>query len=85
MYMAKILSSYCIMTIKFSYKNVQHHSVGHRKTVRSVVIRNGKGYKKVAVYHRGKRRKTVRRQLAKDHIDDIQQGRFIRGLFDDCK
>lgn len=73
------------MTTKFSYKNIQHHSVGHRKTVRSVIIRNGKGYKKMAMYNRGRCRKTVRRKLSDEHIADIQRGKFIKGLFDDCK
>ena len=70
---------------QFHYSNIQHSQHGGTKTVRKVIIKKGKGYKSVSYYKNGKRMKTVKRPLKKEHISLIQQKKFIPGLFCDCK
>ena len=55
------------------------------KIVRKVSIKNGKGYKSVTKYHKGKKIGTAKKPIHKDHISLIQMGKFIPGLFSDCK
>jgi len=70
---------------KFNYKNVEVKIMkGGSKVVRKVSIKNGKGYKSVTKYHKGKKTNTVKKQIHKDHIGLIQTGKFIPGLFSDC-
>lgn len=54
------------------------------KIVRKVSIKNGKGYKSVTKYHKGKKVGSVKKPIHKDHIGLIQMGKFIPGLFSDC-
>jgi len=54
------------------------------KIVRKVSIKNGKGYKSVTKYHKGKKVGTSKKPLHKNHMDLIQMGKFIPGLFSDC-
>jgi hypothetical protein len=72
-------------TQKFNYENTEVKSQLGGKIVRKVSIKNGKGYKSVTKY--GKRRKisTVKKPIHKEHIQLIQLGQFIPGLFSDCK
>jgi len=55
------------------------------KIVRKVSIKNGKGYKSVTKYHKGKKVGTAKKPIHKDHISLIQMGKFVPGLFSDCK
>jgi hypothetical protein len=55
------------------------------KTVRKVYIKKGKGYKSVTKYHKGKKVDTSKKPIHKSHIDLIMIGKFIPGLFSDCK
>ena len=57
---------------------------GGRKIVRKVTIKNGKGYKSVTRYHKGRKVSSVRKPIHKDHVDLIVLGKFIPGLFSDC-
>jgi hypothetical protein len=68
----------------FHYKNteIKHHN--GKKTIRKVCIKNGKGYKSVCRYHKGKCCGTVKKNLLPHHIDKIYGGEFIPGLFSDC-
>lgn len=71
---------------KFNYENTEVKTItGGKKIVRKVSIKNGKGYKSVTKYHKGKKTKTVKKLIHKDHIDLIQNGKFIPGLFSDCE
>lgn len=72
------------MTKKFSYKNTQSYVIGGKKTVRNVTIKNGKGYKKISEYFRGRHRRTSKKPLKTEEIQLIQLGKFIPGLFKDC-
>ena len=54
------------------------------KIVRKVSIKNGKGYKSVTKYYKGKKVGTAKKPIHKDHIGLIQMGKFIPGLFSDC-
>jgi hypothetical protein len=58
---------------------------GGGKIVRKVSIKNGKGYKSVTKYNKGKKVGTSKKPLNKNDINLIQIGKFIPGLFSDCK
>jgi len=55
------------------------------KIVRKVSIKNGKGYKSVSKYHKRKHVKTIRKPLKFAEIQMIKMGKFIPGLFSNCK
>jgi hypothetical protein len=68
------------------YENTEVKTqLGGGKTVRKVIIKNGKGYKSVTKFRNGRKVKTVKKQIPSDHISLITQGKFIPGLFSDCK
>ena len=62
----------------------QNMQCGGKKTVRKVIIRNGKGNKSVTYYKKGKRISTVKKPLNSLEIEMIKIGKFIPGLFKDC-
>jgi len=73
-------------TTNFNYENTESKSQsGGKKIVRKVSIKNGKGYKSVTKYHKGKKTTSVKKPIHKSHIDSIKKGEFIPGLFMDCK
>lgn len=68
-----------------NYKNTEvKHQFGG-KVVRKVSIKNGKGYKSISKYHRKTHMGTVRKTLKRAEIQMIKLGKFIPGLFDNCK
>jgi hypothetical protein len=70
----------------FNYENKEvKNQNGGKKTVRKVTIKNGKGYKSITKYSRGKKVGSVRKPIQKSHIEMIRMGKFIPGLFLDCK
>jgi hypothetical protein len=71
---------------KFDYNNteVKQHQSGS-KVVRKVFIKKGRGYKSISKYHRKKHIGTVRKTLKKSEIHMIKCGKFIPGLFKNCK
>ena len=70
---------------KFHYENVEVKQKGGQKIVRKVSIKNGKGYKSVTHHAKGGKKKTIRKPIHKKHINMIQLGEFIPGLFSDCQ
>ena len=69
----------------FHYKNTEvKHMTGGSKIVRKVSIKNGKGYKSVTNYHKGKKSYTNKKPIHNDHIELIKIGKFIPGLFSEC-
>jgi hypothetical protein len=74
------------MTEGFNYDNreVKVSQTGG-KIVRKVSIKNGKGYKSISRYHRKKHTGTVRKALKTGEIQMIKLGKFIPGLFNNCK
>ena len=58
---------------------------GGKKIVRKVSIKNGKGYKSVITYKRGKKVSAIKKPIHGDHIEMIKGRKFIPGLFSDCK
>ena len=69
----------------FNYQNTEVKAMtGGAKIVRKVSIKNGKGYKSVTKYHKGKKQKTTKRVVNKAHITLIKMGKFIPGFFSDC-
>ena len=71
--------------MEFSYKNTEPKFQSGGKFIRKVSIKKGKGYKSVTKYRKGKKVKTVKRPIHKEHIELIKLGKFIPGLFLDCK
>ena len=69
----------------FDYSNMQTKQHGGRKTVRHVKIKDGKGYKKVVYYKNGRKIGTSKKPLHSTEISMIRIGKFIPGLFSDCK
>ena len=58
---------------------------GGKKVVRKVTIRNGRGYKSVTTYHKGKKVSSVKKPIDDTHMMLIQARKFIPGLFSDCQ
>lgn len=69
---------------KFAYESVEITRKGPKKIVRKVSIKNGKGYKSVSRYIRGKHVGTSKKRIENDHLPLIKGGTFIPGLFTDC-
>jgi len=69
----------------FNYENKEVVLQKGGKTVRKVSIKNGKGFKSVTKYRSGKKTFTVKKPIHKHDITMIQRGKFIPGLFKDCK
>ena len=70
---------------KFSYENIEVTQKGGKKIVRKVSIKNGKAFKSVSKYHRGKHVGTAKKHIHKNHVEMIRLGKFVKGLFSDCK
>jgi hypothetical protein len=70
----------------FNYENTEIKTLmsGGGKVIRKVSIKNDKGYKSVTKIVKGKKNRTVKKQIHNDHIKLIQAGKFIPGLFSDC-
>ena len=69
----------------FDYENIEVKKQSGGKIVRKVSIKNGKGYKSVTKYRKGKKISSIKKHIHNDHINLIQSGKFILGLFSDCK
>ena len=69
----------------FHYFNKEQKHHGHRKTMRMVKIHGGKGHKTMTHYKKGKKMYSVKKPLTIIEIVTIQRGKFIPGLFRDCK
>jgi hypothetical protein len=67
----------------FHYKSSEHSMTGGSKVVRTVTIKNGKGYKSITRYHRGKKMGTIKKPIEEVHINMIKAKKFIPGLFSD--
>jgi hypothetical protein len=70
--------------IRFNYENTETKQIGDRKTVRKVSIKNGRGYKSITKYRRGKKISSVKKPIHNEHLNLIKGGSFITGLFKDC-
>ena len=73
------------MTNNFNYNNTDTiMKGGSKKVVRKVSIKNGKGYKSITRYHRGKKISYVKKPIHPTHIMHIKSRKFIPGFFSDC-
>ena len=73
-------------TNRFNYENTETKTQsGGNKMVRRVSIKNGKGYKSVTKYYKGKKTSCSKKPIHKSHILTIRNGIFIPGLFMDCQ
>ena len=69
----------------FNYENTETRMQNGGKVVRKVSIKKGRGYKSITKYHKGKKLYTVKKPIHKEHVNLIKKGKFISGLFEDCK
>ena len=70
---------------KFNYDSNESKQMGGTRVVRKVFIRNGKGYKSLTKYRNGKKVGTSKKPINKVHVELIKSGKFIPGLFMECK
>ena len=69
----------------YAYSNIEIKMLPNgRKTVRKVYVKNGKGYKSVTKYRRGRKLSSVKKPIQVDHINKIRKCEFVPGLFADC-
>lgn len=68
-----------------NYENTEIVLQKGGKVVRKVSIKKGKGYKSITKYRKGKKLFTIKKPIHKQHIKLIKNGKFIPGLFNDCK
>ena len=69
----------------FNYYNKEIETVGNKKIVRTVSIKNGRGYKSVTKYHKGRKTGSSTKTIRRSHMMSIKKKEFIPGLFLDCK
>jgi hypothetical protein len=70
----------------FEYENFEQvKTQGGGKIVRKVSIKQGKGYKSISRYHKRKHTGTIKKNLKAAEIQMIKLGKFIPGLFNNCK
>jgi hypothetical protein len=69
----------------FNYENTETKIQRGGKIVRKVSIKKGRGYKSITKYRKGKKTFTIKKPIHKQHITLIKKGKFIPGLFHDCK
>lgn len=70
----------------FDYENTEIKvQSGGKKMIRKVSIKNGKGYKSVTKYMKGRKVSSVKKPIHKSHVELIHNRKFIPGLFLDCK
>ena len=72
-------------TSNFNYNNMEVKQQNGGKVVRKVSIKNGKGYKSITKYYKGKKVSSVKKPICKSHILSIKMCKFVPGLFADCK
>jgi hypothetical protein len=73
-------------SIMETYENTETKMLGGgKKIVRKVSIKNGKGYKSITHYNKGKKSYTSKKPIHESHISLIKIGKFIPNLFGDCK
>lgn len=69
----------------FNYENTETKTQRGGKIVRKVSIKKGKGHKSITKYRKGKKIFTIKKPIHKEEIKLIKKGKFIPGLFHDCK
>lgn len=67
------------------YENTEVSFQKGGKVVRKVSIKNDKGYKSITKYRKGKKMFSIKKPIYKEDIKLIKKGKFIPGLFNDCK
>ena len=69
----------------FNYDNKEIKLVGGMKIVRKVSIKKGNGYKSITKYRKGHKISNIKKTIHKKDIKMIKNGKFVTGLFNDCK
>ena len=71
--------------INFNYKNIETNiSHSGKKIIRTVSIKNGKGYKSITTYNKNGTKKIIKKEIHPMHVDLIKNRKFIPKLFSDC-
>jgi hypothetical protein len=72
-------------TSALNYKNIEtKHFRNGNKTVRKVVIQNGRGTKTIMHYKKGKCCGKMSKRIDNHHVKMICNGVFVKGLFSNC-
>lgn len=72
--------------INFNYKNIETNiSHSGKKIIRTVSIKNGKGYKSITTYNKNGKKNIFKKEIDPTHVDLIKNRKFIPKLFSDCK
>ncbi len=69
----------------FNYENTETKQIGGMKIIRKVSVKKGRGYKSITKYRKGKKISSIKKPIHNQHINMIKGGKFITGLFNDCK
>lgn len=69
---------------KFNYESIEKKQIGNTKVIRKVSVKNGKGYKSITKYRKGKKISSIKKPIHNDHLYMIKGGKFVIGLFNDC-
>lgn len=69
----------------FNYNNVEIKQNNGKKVIRKVSIKNGKGHKSITTYKNGRKIDSVKKPIHMEHLKIIKGGKFVKGLFNDCK
>ena len=69
----------------FNYENTETKQIGGTKVIRKVTVKKGRGFKTITKYRKGKKISSIKKPIHAEHIKMIKGGKFIVGLFDDCK
>jgi hypothetical protein len=67
------------------YNSIQTITKRGKKIVHKVTIKHNKGFKSVTKYHKGRKVHSVKKPIHSEHVHLIKKGKFIPGLFSDCK
>jgi hypothetical protein len=69
----------------FNYENIETKQMGGVKIIRKVSVKKGRGYKSITKYRRGKKISSIKKPIHIKDMNMIKNGKFITGLFNDCK
>jgi hypothetical protein len=72
-------------TQTFNYENIETKQIGGIKIIKKVFVKKGKGHKSITKYRHGQKINSVKKPIHNKHINMIKGGKFITGLFNDCK
>ena len=68
----------------FNYNNTEVIKRGGKKFIHKITIKNGKGYKSVTKYNKGKKQGTIKQIIDASQIQLIKLGKLVPSFFTSC-